>query len=128
MFILGLIVGIVITIAAMFFIAYVMNRRDEKKRKFRRRGLFTGTFTTDYEGKKDTYDVSVEVGEVERTKTKSKIVIIGKIQSSRSLSHSITLNLPKIIEGWRETDSSRIEWFEEHPEDVRNEKIDNLLE
>lgn len=119
-------------------IAFVYNRlhfikEKRKVKKYIKRGLYTSSFTRTYGGKlssdsrKETYEAVVEIGLLERTKTKMKIEIIGEIRTSISSDDNDIKQLKQLIEGWRDNDDEDIEWFEEHPADVRVGKIDDIL-
>ena len=127
MFILGLIIGLTIGSLAIFLIMSKISKA--KKDKYSRRGLYTGAYNTSsaFSTTSTDFTLSVEIAEMERTKTKSKIKIIGKIKATKDLTDTNIEKLKKMIEGWVETDTSEIEWFEKHPSDVRAEKIDNVL-
>jgi hypothetical protein len=132
MFILGLISGILLGGGGLFAWAYIADKRDKKKaklkqKKYIKRGLYTGEFTRGSGTPHEVdYDVTAEVGIVERTKTKIKIEVID-LKTSISSNTSSIEQITNIIEGWRNANDSQIEWFEPHPEDVRNNKIDDIL-
>lgn len=116
-------------------ISFVYNRlhfvsEKRKVKKYIKRGLYTSTFTKTYGGsdsRKKSYEAVAEIGLLERTKTKMKIEIIGEIRTSISSDDNDIKQLKQIIEGWRDNDDENIEWFEEHPADVRVGKIDDIL-
>ncbi len=130
MLILGIIIGIASTLLILFIVVKISISKDKKKEvKYLRKGLYSATFvSTDRNtGKKNNYDVSVEIGEIERTKTKSKIVISGDIKATIYTDDSLKKQLMGMIEGWIDTDDKEIEWFKKHPGDERAKKIDTIL-
>jgi len=132
MFILGLVVGILLTIVSVLFFRLIKNNRKDskpkKKRKYIRRGLYTGEFTRTYgnSSNKDDYTASAEIIEVERTKTKSKVEVVN-LKTSMTSDERNRNQIIDIIEGWIDSNDSHIEWFEKHPGDERASKIDDIL-
>lgn len=125
MFILGIITGIAISILGLIIVIKIADSNGKKKKPvYISRGLYQAEFIR---GGTDKYILSCEVGVIERTKNQSKIVIIGSMKASISMTPSQLKNLYPLIEGWTDTNTTEIEWFIEHPGDSRGEKIDKLL-
>lgn len=135
MFVLGFTLGALSTVTVALIIILVKKYKSEseprknRKEKYIRRGLFSGGFTRTYgndETLTEEYTVTAEIGEVERTKTKSKIEVI-ELRVSITSDETNKQQIIDIIEGWKDSNDSEIEWFEKHPGDERAEKIDELL-
>ena len=125
-FILGIITGI-------FFLKIYQsvktNKSKTKGSKYLRRGLYTNSYTISQNGSK-TGEVTVqfEVGELEKTSTKSKIEVINLSTSSaaynkegddRDKMKSMVNNL------W--IDSKEVEWIEDPVQKMREEKLNEIL-
>lgn len=106
-----------------------INKTKTKRPKYLRRGLYTNSYSISQNGYK-TGEVTVqfEVGELEKTSTKSKVEVINLSTSSavynkegddRNKMKSMVNNL------W--IDSSEIEWVEDHLQQKRDEKLNEIL-
>ena len=106
-----------------------INKTKTKRPKYLRRGLYTSSYSISQNGYK-TGEVTVqfEVGELEKTSTKSKVEVINLSTSSavynregddRNRMKSMVNNL------W--IDSSEIEWVEDHLQQKRDEKLNEIL-
>ena len=141
--ILSIVSGILVAVITFsLLVKYKANKSDsedyslpnfldrKKNNKYHRKGIYTQNFTsTDSKTDKvlKEYDVIVEIGERERTKSKSLIEVIGTFKTSITIDENTQMQLLQLIEGWSDSDSSEIEWVLPHPEDSRNGKIDDLL-
>ena len=129
MLILGIILGIILTVSVICIIAYVIDKKDKKpnKKSYIRRGIYnaTFTFTSMAKGEKDV-EVQFELGELEYTGTKSKVEMIHYTASgSEYMTDDWKEKLRKSMDSkWME--SSVIEWINETPK-KRVEKIDEIL-
>lgn len=120
---------IVISVAVIcLIIGFVIGKistSTDAETEFLRRGIVDKTFT--YSKSNEDVNVQVEIGEIEKTKQKSKIKVINMI--FRSSSHSTYANKLKIEEllnnSW--IDSSTIEWIEDDTAQQRNKKIEQIL-
>ena len=120
-------------ITGFFFIkiyqSVKINKTKTKVPKYLRRGLYTNSYSLSQNGYK-TGEVTVqfEVGELEKTSTKSKVEVINLSTSSavynkegddRNRMKSMVNNL------W--IDSTEIEWVEDALQQKREEKLNEIL-
>lgn len=103
-------------------------KKDTKLKKYSRRGLYEKSFeTSQYSIKTGTIDVQYEVGEIEKTSSRSKIEVIS-LHSSKS-SYNSGEDKKRLIEmvnnSWAE--SSEIEWIEDDIQKVREDKLNEIL-
>lgn len=128
MYWIGLITGITLTLLFILLSKIIFKGFwKTKHKKYIKRGLYSAEFTrTDKHGEAVDYNVYAEIGLVERTKNKIKIEVTNLRTSLYSDSNSKN-QIINIIEGWRDINDKGIEWFEEHPSDVRANKIDQLI-
>ena len=100
-----------------------------KKEKYLRRGLLDKQYTmsNSYTNKSENFEVSFEVGELERTDKKSKIYVIDCHVSASQYSDEDTISkIKKLVDNtW--VNSSDVEWISPHTADVRNDKLDKIL-
>lgn len=119
--------GILFTFFVMFIWISIdeLKNKDKKLQKFSRRGICQRNYTT-FGG--DAFFVEYEVGEIEKTSTKSKLKVINSI-SSMSIHNSSDIKKNELNaylnDAW--VLSSDIEWIEESLEDKRDEKLTKLL-
>lgn len=98
--------------------------RGKSKPKYLRRGIITKSYQVSSMGvKTGEFEVQLEVGELERTDKKSKIVIINCIPSgSQHADKPSQDKIRKLVDNsWNNSDE--IEWITENISDVRNSKI-----
>lgn len=90
--------------------------------------LRKGLIERDYTLGTDSFSVDFEVGEIERSQTKSKVIVLSFVASKPSVnSDSITKqNLKKFINNtWVNT--SEVEWLIEDASATRDKKINEIL-
>ena len=128
MLLIGIILGGIL--GFLFHSVYLYWKEGRVQKKYIKRGLYTSApngFTRTYsDGSKQDYQVVAEIGMVERTKTKVKIEVL-TLRTSINSDASNKNQVINIINGWRDKNDSEVEWFEPHPGDVRNKKIDKVL-
>lgn len=98
---------------------------DDGKPKYLRRGILKRTFTLTLN--KEQFDVQFEVGEIEKTSTKSKIHVIDSVASLSDQNTPDNKRSSKAMMENKWIESSDIEWIEDNVAEKRNEKIDELL-
>ena len=106
-----------------------INKIKTKRPKYLRRGLYTNSYSLSQNGyKTGEITVQFEVGELEKTSTKSKVEVINLSTSSavynkegddRNRMKSMVNNL------W--IDSTEIEWVEDALQQKREEKLNEIL-
>jgi hypothetical protein len=111
-----------------FFIGKITENSKKVEPQYLRRGISDKVYTLYRDGiKREDVHVQIEVGEIERTNTKSKIVSLNLIFDDSS--HNSYGNKEKIKSlmdnSWVESNS--IEWIEDNLNDKRNQKIDQIL-
>lgn len=121
--IIGLVIGFIIG----FIIGLVIKPKESKKevKKYKRRGILNKSYSNP--DKNEKFDVQFEIGEIESTGKKSKIVVIECIanQVSYNTDDSKKLILKMVNNTW--VDSNNIEWISDDIAEKRNEKIDQIL-
>ena len=95
----------------------------DKKDKKRRKGLYKKTLAYAEDEKKLFFEA--EIIEVDRAKGKSKIKVV-HINCNEPLDNKQRGQAKELMEGW--VDVSDIEWFERPQDEIRTDKIDNILE
>lgn len=94
-----------------------------KKENILRRGIYLNEYIT--RDKTLEFAVQYEIGEIERTKDKSKIVVLSATSGSSVFGPQKRNLIERVNYSW--IDSSQIEWIEHTISDKRNEKINDLL-
>ena len=100
---------------------------DSKDSKYLRRGIVIREYTATINLEKEDLKCQFEVGEIERTDTKSKIVVINAVpDKSRYSTEEWISKFKNLVDNiW--VDSNEIEWIYENKQEKRNKKIDELL-
>lgn len=120
---IGILVGLILGISSTF-LYFLLSSKDKKvKEKFLRRGIFTNTYTAG--GK--SFDVQFELGELEKTSTRSKVEIISLTANQSEF--NTDSNKKRITDMINNTwiNSDGIEWIEDDLAKKRNEKIEEIL-
>lgn len=123
---------IYILFGAVLFIGGVFlgqsKSKMKKSDKFLRRGIINYSFEiSQLNVKTGTVETQFEVGEIERTSTKSKIKVIDAKSSKNEFNSGFEKEkiIRMIDNSWIESNS--IEWIESALEDIRDEKINEIL-
>ena len=123
---------IYILFGAVLFIGGVFlgqsTSKIKKSDKFLRRGIINYSFEiSQLNVKTGTVETQFEVGEIERTSTKSKIKVIDAKSSKNEFNSGFEKEkiIRMIDNSWIESNS--IEWIESTLEDIRDEKINEIL-
>lgn len=131
---LGILIGIIIGIGTVLFVNILIFFKD-KESSYLRRGLIRGDYViTDplstfgvHTTTTDKINVQFEVGELESTDTRSKVVVISLV-TDNSLYNQSEIEKKKLSSmidmSW--VKSSDIEWITSSS-DSRNKKIDEIL-
>lgn len=118
-----------VVIAVVFFlIGFLFSRKGKSKEvHYLRRGIYTKNYTVTENGIESQVDCQFELGELERTSTKSKVSVISVIPNRVSLhEYSWKEKFTKLVNNtWIK--SSDIDWIEEDLAEKRNRTIDKLL-
>jgi hypothetical protein len=123
---------IYILFGAVLFIGGVFlgqsTSKIKKSDKFLRRGIINYSFEiSQLNVKNGTVETQFEVGEIERTSTKSKIKVIDAKSSKNEFNSGFEKEkiIRMIDNSWIESNS--IEWIESALEDIRDKKINEIL-
>ena len=100
---------------------------DSNDSKYLRRGIVIREYTATSNFEKEDIECQFEVGEIERTDTKSKIVVINAVPNkSKYCTEDWISKFKNLVDNiW--IDSNEIEWIYENKKEKRNKKIDELL-
>lgn len=127
---LGILIGIVIGIGTVLFANILISSKEKDKPDlYLRRGLIKRdyTITDPLSTSKEPINVHFEVGELESTDTRSKVVVISLV-TDKSLYNQSEIEKKKLSSmidmSW--VKSSDIEWITSSS-DLRNKKIDEIL-
>jgi hypothetical protein len=120
---IGILIGLILGSVSTYL--YFLNKKLKKVNKFYRRGIWTNTYTTTSSGK--SFIVQFELGELEKTSTKSKVEIISLVADQSEF--NTDLNKKRISSMLNNTwiISSDIEWIENDLAKKRNDKIEEIL-
>ena len=122
MIVLGIFIGLVIGILSTLLIGYLISKKPTKM-KILRRGIYTNEYVNKSDG--STFSVQFEIGEVERTESKSKVTVLSTVFSATRYM-SDESGIRKMVENsWIK--SSEIEWIKKTTQQERNEKINEVL-
>ena len=123
---LGILIGIIIGIGTVLFVNILIFFKD-KESSYLRRGLIKGDYVITDPLSTDKINVQFEVGELESTDTRSKVVVISLV-TDNSLYNQSEIEKKKLSSmidmSW--VKSSDIEWITSSS-DSRNKKIDEIL-
>ena len=102
--------------------------KTKKKSKYTRRGIIFKQYQVTTAGlARGSFEVQLEVGEIEKTDKRSKIMVIGCIASASEHNDSDSIEKVKKLVNCSWERSEDIEWITESIEDIRNEKLDKIL-
>jgi len=122
-----MLINVVISVV-FFLIGFLFSRKNKSKEvRYLRRGIYTKNYTVTENGIQSQVDCQFELGELERTSTKSKVSVISVVPNRISLhEHSWKDKFIKLVNNtW--IDSIEIDWIEDDLAEKRNQKIDELL-
>jgi len=132
-FIVGFLIGGLIFGIIEFFIGNQKEQKETKSKeskkeepKYIRRGIWSNGYSGGSGENKKNFEVQFELGEIECTSTKSKVVVISLV-SSRSEFNDVSTRkrLSEMVDNtWML--STDIEWIDETSK-MRNDKIDQIL-
>ncbi len=127
---LGILIGIILGMGTVLFAnILISSKKKDKSDLYLRRGLIKRdyTITDPLSTSKEPINVHFEVGELESTDTRSKVVVISLV-TDKSLYNQSEIEKKKLISmidmSW--VKSSDIEWITSSS-DLRNKKIDEIL-
>ena len=121
---LGILIGFILGMGSTC-LYFSLNSKDKKvKDKFLRRGIFTNTYTT-VGGK--SFDVQFELGELEKTSTRSKVEIISMTADQSEFNNDLTKKRINDMVNNTWIKSEGIEWIEDDLAKKRNDKIEQIL-
>ena len=102
--------------------------KKDTKSKYLRRGIYDHQFeATDLLDNKTKIDVQFEVGELEKTSTKSKIEVISVTPNMSEYSTDTYKSRLKSLINHTWISSSDFDWIEDDLAQKRNSKIDEIL-
>ena len=121
---LGILIGLILGVGSTC-LYFLSNSKDNKvKDKFLRRGILTSSYTT-VDGR--SFSVQFELGELEKTSTRSKVEVISMTADQSEFNTDLT---KKRIHGMVDNTwikSEGIEWIEDDLAKKRNDKIEQIL-
>jgi hypothetical protein len=130
-FIVGFLIGGLIFGIIGFLIG---NQKEEEKERetkkeepnYIRRGIWSNGYSGGSGENKKKFEVQFELGEIESTSTKSKVVVISLVSSQSEYNDVVTKKrLSEMVDNtWML--STDIEWIDETSK-MRNDKIDQIL-
>ena len=121
---LGILIGLILGVCSTC-LYFLSNSKDKKvKDKFLRRGIFTNTYTT-VDGK--SFNVQFELGELEKTSTRSKVEIISMTADQSEFNNDLTKKHINDMVNNTWIKSEGIEWIEDDLAKKRNDKIEQIL-
>ena len=130
-FIVGFLIGGLIFGIIGFLIG---NQKEEEKERetkkeepnYIRRGIWSNGYSGGSGENKKKFEVQFELGEIESTSTKSKVVVISLVSSRSEYNDAVTKKrLSEMVDNtWML--STDIEWIDETSK-MRNDKIDQIL-
>ncbi len=128
LFICGLFTGFIIR--SIFFSSKNSGRKSgEMEKSYLRKGLYTQKYQITQLGVKvSEIDVNFEVGEIQKTKNKSKVKVLDMVSSSAEYNNASSQRdkLKSMVENsWIE--SNEVEWIEDDLSEKREEKINKIL-
>lgn len=97
--------------------------KEVKKIKSRRRGLHKRNVIRTSDN--HSIPIEVEIVEVDRAKGKSKVEVL-HVNCGETLSDNQREQICELVNGW--IDDKDIEWFEKPLDEVREDKLDELLD
>lgn len=125
MFIIGLLSGSIIISILFLIFRKKKNTNCEIESKYLRRGIYDAKYTF---GDTSVF-AQIEIGEIEKTTTRSKIesinISISGVPAYQS--HNDVLNKIKLLVKNRWVESDEIEWIPDNISLKRDEKIENIL-
>lgn len=115
---IGIFIGFIVGVSStcLYFLSKV-------KDKFLRRGIFTNTYSI---GNK-SFQVQFELGELEKTSTKSKVKIISMTADQSMFNTDLTKKSISNMLNNTWINSDRIEYIEDDLAKKRNSKIEQIL-
>jgi hypothetical protein len=127
-FICGFFTGFIIR--SIFFSSKNSGRKSgEMEKSYLRKGLYTQKYQITQLGVKvSEIDVNFEVGEIQKTKNKSKVKVLDMVSSSAEYNNASSQRdkLKSMVENsWIE--SNEVEWIEDDLSEKREEKINKIL-
>jgi hypothetical protein len=132
-FIIGFLIGGLIFGIIGFFIGNQKEQKETKSKeskkeepKYIRRGIWSNVYSGGSGENKKSFEVQFELGEIESTSTKSKVVVISLVSSRSEYNDASTRkSLSEMVDNtWML--STDIEWIDETSK-MRNDKIDQIL-
>jgi len=123
---IGIAIGLILGAAVYKLIEYLVLRNKKiETPPLLRRGIVSKGYTSGSGASAESFSVQFEIGEIERTKDKSKVHVINMVPSGSSFAD----NLPGVRrifdKSW--VDSKDIEWIEKSTQAERKERLKDLL-
>lgn len=119
---LGILIGLILGVGSTCL--YFISKDKSKEIQFTRRGIWLNNYTCD--GK--SFEVQFELGELEKTPTKSKIKVISMVASQSKFNDDddIRKKISDMVDNtW--ILENKIEWIEDDLATKRNDKIEQIL-
>lgn len=119
--------GFLLGFSIPFIYSYFKDKINSKKEpKFLRRGIFTSICTLTRNLEKSDITIQYELGEVERTKDKSKVNVINFTVINSTEAKDMDNKIKALIENsW--ILSTEIEWIEDDITTQRDKKLQEIL-
>ncbi len=109
------------------FTLIVKSSDSPKTTNYMRRGILEKSFQVTNPSGVYQVDVQFEVGELERTSTKSKIEVISTYPAQSRFNSERDKSEFKELTNHTWIDSNQFEWIEDNVSEKRNQKIDEIL-
>jgi hypothetical protein len=122
---LGIFIGLTLGVGSTCLYFLSNSKGKEVKEKFLRRGIWTNTYTTIDDSK--SFHVQFELGELEKTSTRSKVEIIYMTADQSEFNNDLTKKHIKDMVNNTWMHSDKIEWIEDDVATTRNNKIEQIL-
>lgn len=97
-----------------------------KTPEYSRRGIYSNSYSAGVYPNKKSFDVQFELGELESTSTKSKVVVISMACSRSEYNDDATKKRIGEMINYTWMQSDEIEWIDDTSK-MRNDKIDQIL-
>jgi hypothetical protein len=132
-FIIGFLIGGLVFGVLGFLVGNSKEQKETKSKeskkeepKYIRRGIWSNGYSSGSGENKKKFEVQFELGEIESTSTKSKVVVISLVSSRSEYNDASTRkSLSEMVDNtWML--STDIEWIDETSK-MRNDKIDQIL-
>jgi hypothetical protein len=120
---IGILIGLILGSGSVY-LYFSSSKSTKVVEKFSRRGIWTNTYTT---GSGKSFGVQFELGELEKTSTRSKVEVILLTADQSEFNTDLTKKRISSMVNNTWIASSDIEWIEDDLAKKRNDKIEEIL-